>query len=310
MSTDDNIRRGQDYARETYGQPPRAFLVRRDEDVTGISSTGVVAEGVLFSDGWVVTHWLDRPPMHEPKTDVWHHQGVEPFEKVHGHGGTTRIVWVEDAEYEARWQQVMTRRTQKLIADLFGVPQWPVDPDEPASAVPDEIVHACPPDGSGLTPCCGRTPFELPLTDRISSEAPTTCTRPGPDRGLTTADTPAEELAAAECSAQYQAVRTTDPRKCIRAGQHRGDHIDEHGFHWSDTVAVYPVIDGEVKYSRASANSCSSPEHACPTCGDCVNEHPGEGGCPVEAPEPNERLREAARRWRHVVAPVSYREQS
>lgn len=36
-------------------------------------------------------------------------------------------------------------------------------------------THACPPDGSGLTPCCGRTPFELPLSDRISSEAPVTC---------------------------------------------------------------------------------------------------------------------------------------
>ncbi|MCZ4602953.1 hypothetical protein O3S80_04030 [Streptomyces sp. Lzd4kr] len=41
-----------------------------------------------------------------------------------------------------------------------------------------EVVHACPPDGSGLTPCCGRTPFELPLSDRISSEVPVTC--PGP----------------------------------------------------------------------------------------------------------------------------------
>jgi hypothetical protein len=42
-----------------------------------------------------------------------------------------------------------------------------------------ELVHGCPPDGSGLTPCCGRTPFELPRGDRISSEAPVTC--PGPD---------------------------------------------------------------------------------------------------------------------------------
>ena len=40
---------------------------------------------------------------------------------------------------------------------------------------PAETVHACPPDGSGLTPCCGRTPFELPLGDRISSEASVTC---------------------------------------------------------------------------------------------------------------------------------------
>jgi hypothetical protein len=42
-----------------------------------------------------------------------------------------------------------------------------------------EVVHGCPPDGSGLTPCCGRTPFELPRTDRISSEAPVTCPGPG-----------------------------------------------------------------------------------------------------------------------------------
>ncbi|WP_121711616.1 hypothetical protein [Streptomyces sp. E5N91] len=41
-----------------------------------------------------------------------------------------------------------------------------------------ETVHGCPPDGSGLTPCCGRTPFELPRTDRISSEAPITGTGP------------------------------------------------------------------------------------------------------------------------------------
>lgn len=40
-----------------------------------------------------------------------------------------------------------------------------------------EIIHALPPVGSGLTPCCGRTPFELPLTDRISSEVPITCGR-------------------------------------------------------------------------------------------------------------------------------------
>lgn len=41
-----------------------------------------------------------------------------------------------------------------------------------------EVVHAWPTDASGLTPCCGRTPLELPLTDQIGSEAPATC--PGP----------------------------------------------------------------------------------------------------------------------------------
>ena len=46
----------------------------------------------------------------------------------------------------------------------------------------DETVHACPPYGSGLTPCCGRTPFELPRNDRISSEEIVTC--PGVDASV------------------------------------------------------------------------------------------------------------------------------
>ena len=33
-----------------------------------------------------------------------------------------------------------------------------------------EIIHACPPDGEYLTPCCGHTPFELPLTDRMTMD--------------------------------------------------------------------------------------------------------------------------------------------
>ena len=45
---------------------------------------------------------------------------------------------------------------------------------------PREIVHGCPPDGSGLTPCCGQTPFELPRTDRMATDPGfVTCTGQG-----------------------------------------------------------------------------------------------------------------------------------
>jgi hypothetical protein len=41
-----------------------------------------------------------------------------------------------------------------------------------------EVTHACPPEGEGLTPCCGRTPFELPMTDRMTLDpALVTCVR-------------------------------------------------------------------------------------------------------------------------------------
>ena len=32
------------------------------------------------------------------------------------------------------------------------------------------LVHACPPGDAATTPCCGRTPFELPLNDRITAD--------------------------------------------------------------------------------------------------------------------------------------------
>lgn len=31
-------------------------------------------------------------------------------------------------------------------------------------------VHLCPPEGSGEMPCCGRSPFEVPRTDRITED--------------------------------------------------------------------------------------------------------------------------------------------
>lgn len=78
----------------------RRFVANRHQDVTGISGEGVRVEGVVFSDGWGVTHWLDLPPMREPKTEVWHkpwwrRRDKDPFTKISGHGGKTEVVWLD-----------------------------------------------------------------------------------------------------------------------------------------------------------------------------------------------------------------------
>lgn len=67
----------------------RRFQLHRDEDVTGVSGTGLVAEGVAFTDGGAVTHWLTGIR----STVVW--ENSEAIEKIHGHGGATRIVWLD-----------------------------------------------------------------------------------------------------------------------------------------------------------------------------------------------------------------------
>ena len=69
----------------------RRFELIRDVDVSGVSGTGRIAEGVVFSDGAAVIHWTG----HAYPTTTDHPKGVESVLAVHGHGGRTRLVWVD-----------------------------------------------------------------------------------------------------------------------------------------------------------------------------------------------------------------------
>ena len=70
----------------------RRFVLVRDEDETGISGVGLVAFGVRFPDGNIVTRWNSEVA----QTCVW--ASLEELEAVHGHGGRTRIVWVDRSQ--------------------------------------------------------------------------------------------------------------------------------------------------------------------------------------------------------------------
>lgn len=69
----------------------RRFVLQRNEDITGVSGTGVVAEGVLFSNGVVALQWTSA----FPTSVVFHQRGMESVEAIHGHGGATAIVWLD-----------------------------------------------------------------------------------------------------------------------------------------------------------------------------------------------------------------------
>lgn len=68
----------------------RRFELHRDLDVSGVSGTGVVAEGVAFTDGTAVVHWIAGE---HHSTVVW--PDVAGVEAIHGHGGATRLVWLD-----------------------------------------------------------------------------------------------------------------------------------------------------------------------------------------------------------------------
>lgn len=67
----------------------RRFHLERHEDVSGVSGTGVVAEGVQFSDGTVVLRWLSE----HRSTVIW--PDIHSVEVIHGHDGRTVITWTD-----------------------------------------------------------------------------------------------------------------------------------------------------------------------------------------------------------------------
>lgn len=40
-----------------------------------------------------------------------------------------------------------------------------------ADVLENRATHQCPPEGSGIMPCCGRTPFEVSRSDRMTVHA-------------------------------------------------------------------------------------------------------------------------------------------
>ena len=64
----------------------KAFYVRRDEDVHGNTGIGIVAEGVIFTDGRGAMRWLN-----EVATTVTF-EDIKQIERIHGHSGKTVVV--------------------------------------------------------------------------------------------------------------------------------------------------------------------------------------------------------------------------
>lgn len=65
------------------------FRLIRHEDVTGISGTGVVAEGVEWPNGQVCLWWYGE----HSSVAVW--QSLDDAMKIHGHNGATEAVFTD-----------------------------------------------------------------------------------------------------------------------------------------------------------------------------------------------------------------------
>ncbi|MFC0628317.1 hypothetical protein [Kribbella deserti] len=74
---------------------PRIFELVRHADVSGVSGTGVVAEGCVFTDGSVALRWRGD----NPATAVW--PDLDSVLAVHGHHGATEVNWLDQLDRSA-----------------------------------------------------------------------------------------------------------------------------------------------------------------------------------------------------------------
>lgn len=71
---------------------PQRFYLSRHEDPTGISGTGVIADGVIWQDGSVTLKWLG------PHTSEVSWRSLRDVVAIHGHAGSTSVVFRDDED--------------------------------------------------------------------------------------------------------------------------------------------------------------------------------------------------------------------
>jgi len=70
----------------------RRFHFLRLKDASGVSGVGIVAEGILFSNGKVALEWLSS----HASTAIY--DSIADVELIHGHEGMTKIVFDDEEE--------------------------------------------------------------------------------------------------------------------------------------------------------------------------------------------------------------------
>jgi hypothetical protein len=68
----------------------KIFTLERQEDISGVSGTGVVAVGIIFPNGWCALSWFGE---HQ---SIGIYPGIETLKAIHGHNGATVIRQIVD----------------------------------------------------------------------------------------------------------------------------------------------------------------------------------------------------------------------
>lgn len=72
----------------------KIFILQREQDETGISGTGIVAEGIEYDNGKCAMSWVTK------YSSVAIYDSMSVLEKIHGHGGKTKVIILKEINYD------------------------------------------------------------------------------------------------------------------------------------------------------------------------------------------------------------------
>lgn len=78
------------------------FYLKRNEDESGVSGTGVVARGVVLPSGHCVMEWLTFT------SSIAIYKNIGDVQEIHGHNGKTEIIL---GDPDSEQQKTSKRRT-------------------------------------------------------------------------------------------------------------------------------------------------------------------------------------------------------
>lgn len=86
----------------------KKFFLVRTEDINGNSGLGVVAEGIVFDTGLCAMTWLSDI------STVTIYRKITDVEKLHGHGGRTKVV-IEGRKRQANQFQACLEEVREKL---------------------------------------------------------------------------------------------------------------------------------------------------------------------------------------------------
>lgn len=73
-----------------YTAESRRFYLLRKQDVSGVSGTGKVAEGIQYADGKCSIRWFG------PHSSTNNYDSIEDMIAIHGHEGSTEVLFYDE----------------------------------------------------------------------------------------------------------------------------------------------------------------------------------------------------------------------